>query len=521
LEQKQMTLRNLSVRAQLLGLSAFFLVMLVLVSSIGVYMLRLKAQDMSGMYQNRVVPLKQLKLVSDAYAIHVVDIAHKVRDGAVTEEQGLKSVADAKLKIKQHWADYTSKALAEPEKLLIEKFAAQRAKADAAVDKLEAVLKSGEQALLIEYAAKDMYPAIDPLQAVLIQLMQLQLDEARATHEAGEAAYQRTVVAVVLFVALALVIGLLLAALVTRQITRALGAEPHQLKKVAEAVGRGELYHEVNLRPGDAESVLATFARMRDMLREISQRVRGNAEGVATGSAQIAQGNSDLSSRTDEQATALEETAASMEQLGTTVKQNADNARQANQLALSASVVASKGGEVVGQVVDTMKGINDSSKRIADIISVIDGIAFQTNILALNAAVEAARAGEQGRGFAVVASEVRSLAQRSANAAKEIKALITASVERVDQGTSLVDQAGETMAEVVSSIRRVTDIMGEISSASVQQSAGVTQVGEAVTRMDHATQKNASLVQESAAAAESLRAQAQQLVEAVAVFKLA
>ena len=209
-----------------------------------------------------------------------------------------------------------------------------------------------------------------------------------------------------------------------------------------------------------------------------------------------------------------------MEQLSSTVKQNADNARQANQLALGASTVAIKGGEVVAQVVDTMKGINDSSKKIADIISVIDGIAFQTNILALNAAVEAARAGEQGRGFAVVASEVRSLAGRSADAAKEIKGLITASVERVEQGTALVDQAGVTMTEVVSSIKRVTDIMGEISAASSEQSAGVAQVGEAITQMDQATQQNAALVEESAAAAESLKGQAQQLVQAVSVFKL-
>ena len=209
-----------------------------------------------------------------------------------------------------------------------------------------------------------------------------------------------------------------------------------------------------------------------------------------------------------------------MEQLSSTVKQNADNAKQANQLALGASIVAIKGGEVVGQVVDTMKSINDSSRKIADIISVIDGIAFQTNILALNAAVEAARAGEQGRGFAVVAGEVRNLAQRSAEAAKEIKSLITTSVERVEQGSALVDQAGATMTEVVSSIKRVTDIMGEISAASTEQSAGVAQVGEAVSQMDQATQQNAALVEESAAAAESLKGQAQQLVQAVSVFKL-
>ncbi len=276
-----------------------------------------------------------------------------------------------------------------------------------------------------------------------------------------------------------------------------------------------------NHRPGDTTSLLARLREMQESLSRVVAGVRENSEAVATASAQIAQGNNDLSQRTEEQASALEETAASMEQLSATVKQNADNASEANALAQGASVIAIKGGEVVGQVVDTMKAINAGSKKIADIIGVIDGIAFQTNILALNAAVEAARAGEQGRGFAVVASEVRSLAGRSANAAKEIKSLIGASVQRVEQGTALVDQAGATMTEVVNSIKRVTDIMVEISAASTEQSAGVCHVGEAVGQMDQVTQQNAALVEESAAAAESLRVQALRLVQTVEVFKLA
>ena len=312
-------------------------------------------------------------------------------------------------------------------------------------------------------------------------------------------------------------LAMLLAWLVTRSITVPL----NRAKDAAERVAEGDLTNRLTSQGQDETAQLLTaLAHMTGNLTQIVSTVRQGSEGVATASAEIAQGNNDLSARTEQQASALEETAASMEELSSTVRQNADSAKQANQLAQSASAVAIKGGDVVAQVVGTMRDINDSSKKISDIISVIDGIAFQTNILALNAAVEAARAGEQGRGFAVVASEVRSLAGRSAQAAKEIKSLIGASVERVEQGTLLVDQAGATMSEVVGSIRRVTDIMAEISAASNEQSLGVAQVGEAVTQMDQATQQNAALVEEMAAAASSLKSQALELVETVAVFKL-
>ncbi|MDO8449253.1 MAG: methyl-accepting chemotaxis protein [Rhodoferax sp.] len=313
-----------------------------------------------------------------------------------------------------------------------------------------------------------------------------------------------------------LVIGLL----ISRGILKQLGSEPGYAADITHRIAEGDLTADIVLKNDDQASLLHAIKSMRDKFAAIVGQVRQGSESVATASAEIAQGNHDLSARTESQASALEETAASMEQLSATVKQNADSARQANQLAMSASSVAVKGGEVVGQVVETMKGINDSSRKISDIISVIDGIAFQTNILALNAAVEAARAGEQGRGFAVVASEVRSLAGRSAEAAKEIKSLINASVERVEHGTTLVDQAGTTMTEVVSSIRRVTDIMGEISSASSEQAAGVAQVGDAVAQMDQVTQQNAALVEQMAASAAGLRSQAKDLVQAVSVFQL-
>jgi methyl-accepting chemotaxis protein len=311
-----------------------------------------------------------------------------------------------------------------------------------------------------------------------------------------------------------------LGVMLTRSVLGQLGGEPSLAVAVADRVARGDLSVAVDVKQGDTNSLIANLARMQTNLTHVVSGVRQNSESVATASAQIAQGNQDLSQRTEEQASALQQTAATMEELATTVRNNADSAKQANQLALGASAVAAQGGDVVGKVVSTMQGISDSSRKIGDIIGVIDGIAFQTNILALNAAVEAARAGEQGRGFAVVAGEVRTLAQRSAEAAKEIKSLIGRSVEQVEQGTVLVDQAGKTMGEIVGSIQRVSDIVAEITEASTEQSAGIQQVGDAIGQMDQVTQQNAALVEESAAAAESLKGQARQLVQAVAVFRL-
>jgi methyl-accepting chemotaxis protein len=318
--------------------------------------------------------------------------------------------------------------------------------------------------------------------------------------------------------AAALMLSALLAWMLARSIVQPLRQAVHSARLIAT----GDLTERIESHGSDeATTLLDALRDMQGSLGQVVSGVRRNSEQVAVASGEIAQGNQDLSQRTEEQASALQETAATMDQLGTTVRHNADNARQANELALGASAVAARGGQAVSQVVDTMKGINDSSQRIADITGVIDGIAFQTNILALNAAVEAARAGEQGRGFAVVASEVRSLAQRSAQAAKEIKGLIGASVEQVGKGTAQVDEAGQTMNEIVEAIRHVSAIVAEISSASAEQSEGVGQVGQAVNQMDQVTQQNSALVEESAAAAESLRQQAAQLVQAVAVFKLA
>jgi methyl-accepting chemotaxis protein len=317
--------------------------------------------------------------------------------------------------------------------------------------------------------------------------------------------------------ALALLLGALLAWSIGRSIT----APMHEAVKVAQTVATGDLSSLIEVTSRDETGLLLQALKdMNGSLQHIVHQVRSGTDTIATASRQIASGNLDLSARTEQQASALEETASSMEQLTSTVKQNGDNARQANQMAASASSVALKGGSIVAQVVDTMGSINASSKKIVDIIGVIDGIAFQTNILALNAAVEAARAGEQGRGFAVVATEVRNLAQRSASAAREIKTLIGDSVERVDAGSELVNQAGSTMNEIVASVRRVTDIMGEIAAASEQQEAGIGQINQAISEMDSVTQQNAALVEEAAAAADALQSQAGNLARVVGVFKL-
>jgi len=427
---------------------------------------------------------------------------------------------EAAANVATRMADYEKLVDGDEERKLADEFKAKWAEYQGFAKKVVDLGRAGKGDDARDIGEGGAKMAADEAIGALDRLTAFNFDGGKKEAEHAALVYQRARFITLGLVTAALAIGLVMSLLITRSLLSQLGGEPVVAAAVARAVAAGDLSTHIALKAGDSHSLMAGLQHMQESLAQVVSSVRSGSEHVATASSQIAQGNSDLSGRTEQQASSLQQTAASMEELGTTVKQNAENARQADHLARNASEVASRGGAAVSRVVETMRGINESSRRIADIIGVIDGIAFQTNILALNAAVEAARAGEQGRGFAVVASEVRSLAQRSADAAREIKSLIAASVERVEQGTSQVDEAGTTMQEVVQSISRVTAIMSEISAASREQSAGVSQVGQAVTEMDRATQQNAALVEQSAAAAESLRTQAQALVAVVAEFRL-
>jgi methyl-accepting chemotaxis protein-1 (serine sensor receptor) len=426
----------------------------------------------------------------------------------------------------KHLHELEKKVLADL-KLALERYLGPRAEVEALItavtqwqpllERLAELKRAGQHEDAKALIQGDISKRLEAIDAQAMKIYQAAFKRAEVMQQEAQAERDMAATVSVVVGMLAVLTSLSLAVALTRIQTRPL----QQAVEVARAVASGDLTRQITAEgQNEAAKLLRALQEMQSSLARVVGAVRQGAEVVASASEQIAQGNQDLAQRTQETAAALEETAASAEELGSTVGHNADNARAANQLARQASEVATQGGQVVGQVVDTMRGINESSRRIADIIGVIDGIAFQTNLLALIAAVEAARAGEAGRGFAVVASEVRSLAQRSAGAAREIKALISASVARVEQGSQQVDAAGATMSEVVAAIGRVTDLMGEISAATTEQSTGIGQVGAAVSQMEQTTQQNAALVEESAAAAESLAEQAQALVAEVDMFKL-
>ena len=511
--------KHLSIKSRLVFVIAFLAVELVAGAVIGIYNLGIANAELKQMYDHRLVGLNQVGQVTGLITANQLALAKAVNIEDAGQRGAAMSAIDANIaSIDKLWDAYKAMDLSDGERAMAEQFAAARkAFVDQGLSPAVAAIRANDNAAAIALLNGPMTQLYVPLNDLGGKMIKQQQDAALSEYQASQATFE-TVRAVCLA---GLVFGLVLAAFIGWVLVRAIVRPLEQAVSIAGAVAKGDLTQQIVVTSHDETGrLLQALKEMNDSLVHIVSKVRTGTDNIATASGEIAAGNLDLSSRTEQQAGSLEETASSMEQLTSTVKQNADNARQANALATSASEVAGKGGAVVEQVVQTMGAINASATRIVDIIAVIDGIAFQTNILALNAAVEAARAGEQGRGFAVVAGEVRSLAQRSAAAAKEIKLLIDDSVEKVHHGSELVDRAGSTMLEIVQSVNRVNDIMAEITAASQEQTVGIEQINGAVAQMDQVTQQNAALVEQASAAAASLQDEASALAQTVGAFKL-
>jgi methyl-accepting chemotaxis protein len=509
---------NLKIGTKLM--SSFILLALVagVIGWIGISSIRKANDNDTVLYENATVPVAKLGEISTAFQRVRVVLAKilLVHDRAEKQKYS-EQIKELSAEITKNVELVEKTASSAEEKALIKEFTDSRTVFRPLLGKISELSMSAKDDEALAVYNGEATDAAKAEQKTIDKLVAFKISDAKALNtnntKTADASIRSTLTLAVIGVILAVGLGIF--------ITRIITAPLQEAVNMARRVADGDLTSRVEVKYTDETGQLLTALKeMNESLVHIVGDVRTGADSIATATEQIAAGNADLSQRTEEQASALEETASSMEELTSTVKQNADNAQQANQLAISASGVAVKGGDVINKVVRTMESITDSSRKISDIIGVIDGIAFQTNILALNAAVEAARAGEQGRGFAVVAAEVRSLAQRSAAAAKEIKTLIEDSVGKVQDGSRLVEEAGHTTQEIVTSIKRVTDIMAEISAASLEQSSGIEQVNTAITQMDDVTQQNAALVEEAAAAAESLEEQAQQMVQAVTRFKL-
>jgi methyl-accepting chemotaxis protein len=513
---------SLSLRGKMLA--AFFLVIALLVALSGVAMSKLSSlnsnsEDLGVNWLPSVETLGDLR--TDIAMVRLAQIRQVLAKDQAAQAATDKLLEERMGRFHKHREEYVKLISSPEERRLWEEFEGQWSRYNAMVQTLVVPqARAGQEAEALHTLYTQGQKQFDELSDTLSRDIAHNVQGAAAavahSHE-GYVSARAWMIGVSL---LALVVAMGLAVLISGHVLHAIGDEPAAVSEVVTRIAAGDLSTPLTLRRGDGTSILAGIQRMQAGLRHVVGEVRNGAESVATASSQIAQGNLDLSSRTEEQASSLQQTAASLEQMASAVRTNADTASQANQLADGASMVAAKGGELVGEVVQTMADISAASRKIADIIGVIDGIAFQTNILALNAAVEAARAGEHGKGFAVVAAEVRNLAQRSATAAREIKSLIHDSAGKVEAGSELVSRAGKTMADIVAQVRRVSDLMSEITAATGEQSGGILQINTAVSQLDQTTQQNAALVEESAAASESLKCNGMRLLESVSVFRL-
>ena len=510
------TIKNLSIRAKLWLLVASLLVLTLATSITLMLELNSANQRMASIYNNRVMPMQQLKLIADAYGIKLVETTNKVYNQQILAESGKDTLTQVRNDAQAAWNAYMQTQLTAEEKALADRVNTLLEAISPRIDDVLRLFERDDHEGLGSFIEYRLFPSVSPLAASLQQLSAMQEQLALQAYEEAQAASTRTMMLAAVTVAILLVLTLISASLIIRTITRNLDSAV----QVAETVAQGDLRSHIEVTSKDELGrLMLALKGMNNNLLSIVGRIRESSESIATGATQISTGNNDLSQRTEEQASNLQQTAASMEELASTVRHNTDNAQQATTLARNAAHTASQGGEAMEQVTQTMETISASSRKIADIIGVIDGIAFQPNILALNAAVEAARAGEQGRGFAVVAGEVRALAGRSAEAAKEIKLLIQQSVSQVNEGTTLVEATGKTIGDVVQQVQSVAALIQEISNASQEQSQGTGQVSDAIAQLDQVTQQNAALVEESAAAANSLSYQAAELNRLVATFK--
>jgi len=521
---KGMTMKSLQKLKLATKLGLAFAAVLVLTAIVGLFSIAKLAQVNATATELSERWMPATRVVQDLKAqiarVRTREFQYIISNDPAEMDKYDKVIANDLVDLAKMQAEYTKLIRTPEERAMYDEFLSMWDRYMAEDAKIRKAARANDDVAAKALIRGESNKLIVSLRGQVDKLVKLYGDGGVAAASAGDATYASARVWIIALLAGSVVLGALGAWLITSWLVKRLGGEPDYAVEIANQIAAGQLSVDVRTAPKDRSSVLFAMKSMRDSLAEIVGQVRAGTDTIASASEQIAAGNTDLSVRTEQQASSLEETAASMEELTGTVKQNSASAGEANRLALNASDIAQKGGAVVSKVVDTMGSINDSSRKIVDIIGVIDGIAFQTNILALNAAVEAARAGEQGRGFAVVATEVRSLAQRSAAAAKEIKGLIDDSVSQVAAGSKLVAQAGATMEEVVVSVRRVTDIMGEITSAGHEQSAGIEQVNVAMAEMDAVTQQNAALVEEATAASHSMQEQAHALAELVSVFQL-